>query len=82
MLEMLQKGVPISVPERALGPCWCQGGAMVVPRSILSDFGAVFGSRFRTKNVENPALKQQLEVFFSTLRFSCQNALCESTFRC
>jgi len=55
---------------------------MVVPRSILSDFGALFGSCFETKNVENPALEQQLDVFFSTSRFSCQDALCESTFRC
>ena len=36
----------------------------MVPRSILSDFGPLFGSRFGTKNIENPALEQQLEVFF------------------
>ena len=37
---------------------------MVVPRSILSDFGAFFGSRSGAKNVENSALEQQLEEFF------------------
>ena len=42
---------------------------MAVPRSILSDFGVLFGSRFGTTNVENPASAQQLDILFFNLAF-------------